>query len=159
MKVRYETVSRAGWQSAIGETRALQALAAPTPDEALVFLAEALTLAEPEGYVRTFVDLGEPMAALLQEATARGMATEYVRKLLAASAPLHPSPSALIETLSERELDVLRLLAEGQTNQEIAQALCVSVNTVKTHLKNVYGKLGVNTRREAAAKARKLGLL
>jgi ATP/maltotriose-dependent transcriptional regulator MalT len=68
-------------------------------------------------------------------------------------------PSSLVEPLSERELDVLHLLAERQTNQEIAQALCVSVNTVKTHLKNIYGKLGVNNRRQAAATATELDLL
>ena len=75
-------------------------------------------------------------------------------------APLHPRASAppLTEPLSDRELDVLRLLADGQTNREIAQTLCVSVNTVKTHLKNIYGKLGVSNRREAVAQAKDLGL-
>jgi len=195
LKVRYEMASRAGWQSAIGETRALQALAAPTPEEALAFLSEALALAEPEGYVRTFVDLGEPMRVQIAEwgmgngecgmgnaecglgrAQARRLGA-YVKTLLAAfegaggqgsggarvkevsTAPLHPSASALVEPLSERELDVVRLLAEGRTNQEIADALYVSVNTVKTHLSSIYGKLGVNARRQAIAQARTLGLL
>ena len=75
------------------------------------------------------------------------------------TAPLHPSASALVEPLSERALDVLRLLAEDRTNQEIAHALYVSVNTVKTHLRNIYGKLGVNARRQAIAQTRTLGLM
>ena len=109
------------------------------------------------------------MVVLLREAAARGIATGYVRKLLAAfdvwkhgrMGEKRPSPHtpALIEPLSDRELDVLHLLADGQTNQEIAQALCVSVNTIKTHLKNIYRKLGVNSRREATAKAKKQGLV
>lgn len=160
--------SQAGWQSVAIQARALQALATPDPDEAMAFLTEALALAEPEGYVRTFVDAGEPMAELLRQAASQGVAPEYVRKLLAAfegyrlPSALKPGPvqpETLIEPLSDRELDVLRLLAGGQTNQEMAQALCVSVNTVKTHLRNIYGKLGVHNRRETVAKAKELNLL
>jgi len=176
LEALYETAVGAGWQFGVVEVRALQALAAPTPAAALAFLADALTLAQPEGYVRTFVDKGEPMAALLREAASRGIAPDYVAKLLAAidaeeqrgrgaevqrlsPAPLHPSTPALVEPLSDRELKVLRLLTDGLTNQEIAQALFVSVNTVKTHLKNIYGKLGVHNRREATTQAKKLGLV
>jgi LuxR family maltose regulon positive regulatory protein len=159
----HETGVRAGWRYGVIEVRALQALAAPTPDEALAFLADGLALAQPEDYVRTFVDKGEPLAALLREAASQGIAPEYVRRLLAAFArpptPPHPRTQPLIEPLSDRELDVLHLLADGLTNQEIAQALCVSINTVKTHLKNVYGKLGVHNRHEAAAQAKGLGLV
>ena len=169
LEALYEMAVGAGWQFGVVEVRVLQALAAPTPTTALSFLADALTLAQPEGYVRTFVDKGEPMAALLREAASQGIATDYVDKLLAAFGvweyggmgvlPPLPHTQPLIEPLSDRELEVLQLLADGQTNHEIAQALCVSINTVKTHLKNIYGKLGVHNRREAAAKARELDLL
>jgi LuxR family maltose regulon positive regulatory protein len=154
---------RAGWQFGAVEVRALQALAAPTVDEALTLLSEALVLAEPEGYVRTFVDKGEPMADLLCQAAARGTAPAYAQRLLdafsRAPAPPRPAMQPLIEPLSDREIEVLHLLAQHRTNQEIAQALVISVNTVKTHLKNIYGKLGVHDRREAVAKARELELL
>jgi len=148
---------------------ALQALAAPHPDAAMVFLAEALVAAESMGLVRTYLDAGEPMAALLRDAQACGIAPEATRRLLAAfeaqgaPAPEPPGPTSIVlpygETLSERELEMLRGLADGLTNREIAQSLYLSVNTVKTHLRNLYGKLGVSTRRDAVATARKLGLL
>ena len=169
LEALHAMASHAGWRSTVTQARALQALATPDPDQAFTFLTEALARAEPEGYVRTFVDAGEPMAALLREAAARDVATEYVGKLLAAfrvseygrmgMEPPHPHAQPLLEPLSDRELDVLYLLTDGQTNREIAQALCVSINTVKTHLKNVYGKLGVSNRRQATAKAEELGLI
>jgi LuxR family maltose regulon positive regulatory protein len=165
LEALHAMASHAGWQSTATQARALQALATPDPDQAFTFLTEALTRAEPEGYVRTFVDAGEPMAALLREAAAGGVTPDYTAKLLAAfGAAEKPTPTPvvaqlLIEPLSDRELDVLYLLADGQTNREIAQALCVSVNTIKTHLKNIYGKLGVNNRRKAAAQAKELGLV
>jgi LuxR family maltose regulon positive regulatory protein len=159
----YDTAVRAGWQFGAIEVRALQALAAATPGEGLAVLAEALLLAEPEGYVRTFVDKGERMAELLRGAAERGLAPAYARGLLGAfarpPAPPRPVTQPLIEPLSDRELDVLHLLVEHKTNQEMAQTLVISVNTVKTHLKNIYGKLGVHSRQEAVAKARELNLL
>jgi LuxR family maltose regulon positive regulatory protein len=157
--------SHAGWQSTVTQARALQALAAPTPEQALAFITESLMRAEPENYVRTFVDAGDPMRAMLREAAGHGVVPNYVERLLATfDTPSRPAPASvvaqpLIEPLSDRELDVLRLLADGQTNREIAQALCLSVNTVKTHLKNIYGKLGTGNRREAAAEAKRLGLV
>ena len=153
----------AGWQFGAIEVRALQALAAPTTHEALTFLAAALALAEAEGYVRTFVDKGEPMAELLRQAVGRGLRPKYAVRLLEAFSRPAPPPrlatQPLIEPLSERELEALALLADYLTYQEIAQALFISVNTVKTHLKNVYGKLGVHGRREAVDRAKELGLL
>jgi LuxR family maltose regulon positive regulatory protein len=159
----YDAAVDAGWQFGVVEVRALQALAAATRDEALAFLADALALAGPEGYVRTFVDKGEPMADLLRQAAAQGTAPEYARRLLEAFSrtpiPVRPVTQPLVEPLSDREIEVLRLLVDHRTNQEIAQELFISVNTVKTHLKNIYGKLSVHGRQEAVAEARELGLL
>ncbi|MGD8753765.1 MAG: LuxR C-terminal-related transcriptional regulator [Anaerolineales bacterium] len=133
-------------------------------DEALDTLGRALALAEPEGYVRMFVDEGEPMARLLYEAATRGIAPKYVGQLLAAfpnvdSAKPKYLPTEMIEPLSARELEVLELIAEGLTNGEIAAQLHISLNTVKVHSSNIYGKLGVNSRTQAAAKARTLSIL
>ncbi len=133
-------------------------------DEALAALEPALELAEPEGHVRTFIDEGEPMARLLYEAAARGIAPEYAGRLLAAypdvvTAQPKGSPDDMIEPLTARELEVLGLIAEGRSNREIAAELYLSLNTVKVHCSNIYGKLGVKSRTQAAAKAKKLGIL
>jgi LuxR family maltose regulon positive regulatory protein len=132
-------------------------------DQAIVALARALTLAEPEGYVRTFVEQGKPMAALLQKAASQGIAPEYVRRLLAAfprpSAPPHPTTQSLIEPLSDRELEVLCLVVDGLSNREIAEQLVITIGTTKWHINNIYGKLGVSHRGQAIARARELGLV
>jgi LuxR family maltose regulon positive regulatory protein len=109
------------------------------------------------------------MARLLHEEAARGVAPDYAGRLLAVFPETEPLavglwkprdlPSEIIEPLSERELEVLQLIAEGLTNQEVATRLFLSLNTVKVHARNIYGKLGVNSRTQAAAKARALGLL
>jgi LuxR family maltose regulon positive regulatory protein len=158
------------------EIMSLQALAVQAQGDlapALAALARALALAAPEGYIRLFVDEGAPMAALLREAHARGIAPTYVAKLLAAfprtedrglrtesfHSVLSPQPSALIEPLSERELEVLRLIAGGHSNQAIADRLVVAVGTVKKHINNLYGKLDVQSRTQALVRARELKLL
>jgi LuxR family maltose regulon positive regulatory protein len=125
-------------------------------------LGRALTLAEPEGYVRVFLDEGPPMAALLQDAANRGIAPDYVRRLLTAS--VRPEDyagnhEALIEPLSDRELDVLRLLGTDLAGPEIARELVVSLSTVRSHTKSIYAKLGVNNRRAAVTRAEELDLL
>ena len=127
----------------------------------LACLERVVTLAEPEGYVRVFVDEGPPMASLLRAAAKQGIARNYVRRLLAAvSESEHDSPvkQALIEPLSERELDVLRLLGTDLDGPDIARELMVSLNTVRTHTKNIYAKLAVNNRRAAVRRAAELGL-
>jgi LuxR family maltose regulon positive regulatory protein len=136
-------------------------------EEALESLGQALQLAEPEGYQRTFVDEGEPMARLLYQAVSRGISPAYAGNLLKAitgeiqiSAKTNRTPPGdLIEPLSGRELEVLRLIAEGLTNQEIARRLYISLSTVKGHTTNIFAKLGVATRTQAVARARGLGIL
>jgi LuxR family maltose regulon positive regulatory protein len=131
-------------------------------DQALTPLERALSLAEPEGYVRTFIDEGAPMGELLRRAAAQGIRLNYVSALLAAlesDAKTEGAQGALIEPLSARELEVLRVLATGLSNKEIAETLFIAVGTVKQHLKSIYGKLQVHSRTEAAHRARDLGLL
>jgi LuxR family maltose regulon positive regulatory protein len=144
--------------------------------DALSPLGRALALAEPEGYLRTFLDGGPPMARLLYQVAERGIAVDYVGQLLAAfaaegqqvaaaakgPAPL-PSPRAdlvaLAEPLSDRELEVLGLIAEGLSNRDIAERLYISLSTVKSHTASIYGKLGVHSRTEAVARAHAWGIL
>ncbi len=164
------------------ETFVLQALvleAQKQTDQALTKLAQALSLAEPEGYVFTFVSEGQPMSTLLlkvlgakqkgQPALSHHISLTYIRKLLVAFSRVTTPQLAdridqetvqpLVETLSERELEVLQRIAAGMSNQEIAQEFVVSVGTIKTHINNLYGKLNVHSRTQAIARARELHLL
>ena len=164
---RSETEGRG---SIVVEALALLALAqwrrADLPG-ALTAIERALRLAEPEGYARTFVDLGMPITRLLREARSREVMPGYADKLLAALDPQQPSTGStpiirgrgLAEPLSEREQEVLRLIAAGLTNREIADTLVISPETVKKHSASIYGKLGVANRTEAAARGRQLNLL
>jgi LuxR family maltose regulon positive regulatory protein len=167
-----EAAEAGGRTTRVIEILLLQALACQAggdPNRVMAALERALTLAEPGGYVRIFVDEGPPMARLLYEALSRGIAPQYVQRLLAAfpiAEPEQPDPtrtqataSGLVEPLSERELEVLQLISEGLTNPEIASKLFLSLHTVKVHAHNIYGKLGVHNRTGAAARARALGLL
>jgi len=125
-------------------------------------IGAALGLAEPEGYVRRFVDEGPTMQGLLSHALHHGIAPTYAAKLLRAFGdgvePIEASGS-LGESLSDRERDVLRLLVGGRSGPEIAEALVVAPSTVKTHLKSIYGKLDVHSRDQAMVRARELKLL
>jgi len=128
----------------------------------LSFLDRAVTLAEPEGYVRVFADEGPPMASLLRAAAKQGTRRPYLGRLLAAAGGTeHHSAAeqALIEPLSERELDVLRLLGSELDGPAIARELMVSLNTMRTHTKNIYAKLAVTNRRAAVRRAAELNLL
>jgi len=160
---RYQAATQDHLQYAQIEIRTLQALAASDDRRALAFLADALTWAEPEGYVRTFVDRGPALAPLLHMAAQRGVTIDYIARLLAAlckpsTASVHPA-AFLIEPLSARELEVLRLAADGCSNQEIADTLILAVGTVKRHLNNIFGKLNVQNRTQCVARARELNLL
>lgn len=129
---------------------------------ALDSLRRALALGEPEGYVRTFVDEGVPMAALLDALAAQGGASAYVRRLRAAlpgAASPAPGQQPLLEPLSPRELEVLRLLGTDLDGPGIARTLFVSLNTVRTHMRHIYTKLGVNSRRAAVRRAAELDLV
>jgi LuxR family maltose regulon positive regulatory protein len=137
--------------------------------EAMESLANALTLAEPGGHVRAFLDVGPGMAGLLRQAVKRGISPSYAAGLLAefeasvpaaeVDVPQRPSSQPLIDPLSAREFEVLRLLAAGMTNPEIARELVIAVSTVRSHCKSIYGKLDVHRRWDAVERGRKLGLL
>ncbi|MFZ1396830.1 MAG: LuxR C-terminal-related transcriptional regulator [Candidatus Promineifilaceae bacterium] len=138
-------------------------------ETAVTHLQEALTLAQPGGLIRPFVDEGPALARLLYEALSRGIYPAYVNQLLAAftatDAPSTPASQTsaadaeLLDPLSDRELEVLQLIAEGLTNQEVANRLYLSLHTVKVHARNIFSKLGVKNRTQAVAKGRALGLL
>jgi LuxR family transcriptional regulator, maltose regulon positive regulatory protein len=131
---------------------------------ALLPLERALRLAEPEEYIRTFVDEGPAMAALLEGAAKHGITPGYVRQLLASCrAPKGRVPAeqgfTKVEPLSERELEVLRLLATDLDGPDIARELTVSLSTMRTHTRSIFNKLGVSSRRAAARRADELDLL
>jgi LuxR family maltose regulon positive regulatory protein len=127
-------------------------------------LEQALDLAGPEGYVRTFVDYGPPMQQLLKQAAAYRIAPGYVARLLTVFSeeelPSRASvPQPLIEPLTEREMAILRLMAAGLSHREIAEELYLSVNTIKWHSTHIYSKLGVHKRADAVDLAQKSGIL
>jgi LuxR family maltose regulon positive regulatory protein len=160
-----------GRMGSVIEILVLQALAHEAQGDipaALVPLERALALAEPEAFIRIFVDEGRPMGRLLSEAAARGMMPDYTARLLAVfeaeerkgEVESHlPPAQSLTEPLSQRELEVLRLIAQGLSNREISERLFLAVITVKGHNRNIFRKLQVRRRTEALARARELGLL
>ncbi len=157
-----------GYQADLLQVWVLQALALQADnrtEEAARALAEALALAEPGGLMRTFLDEGQPMATLLRTVLSKRPAspTAFVHQLLAGFQETAESPGPvaqpLLEPLSQRELEVLGLIAAGLSNQEIADQTYVALSTVKWHIRNIYGKLGVKSRTQAIARAQELNLL
>ena len=134
-------------------------------DRALSLLEEGIRMTKPDGFLRIFVDEGPQIANLLYSLISEDKNTEYIQNVLAAF-PVEQSSKKLsevegewIEPLSEREIEVLQLIAEGMTNQEVGSLLFLSLNTVKVHTRNIYSKLNVSNRTQAVTKARALGLL
>jgi LuxR family maltose regulon positive regulatory protein len=155
-----------GRTGSVIEILVLQALAHPMRGDlraGLALLQRAVTLAETEGYVRIFVDEGAPMQALLRHAVRTGGPASYAQRLVSAfDSRVHPESApagqvatglaALAEPLTARELQIMRLVAEGLRNQEIADHLVISLATVKRHIANSFGKLGVDNRTAAVAR-------
>jgi LuxR family maltose regulon positive regulatory protein len=160
-----------GWQDERLRVVVLQAVALYAQrktDKAWQVLAEALTLAKPGGFIRIFVDEGLPMANLLSEAAADGMIPDYMDTLLtvfqaqkrtSGDKPYRSPAQSLIDPLSQRELEVLRLIAQGLSNREISQRLFLALSTVKGHNRMIFDKLQVQRRTEAIACAHALGLI
>jgi LuxR family maltose regulon positive regulatory protein len=158
-----------GMQAVLIEALTLEAMRSAAGGEetaALAALTEALWLGESEGFVRRFVDVGPPLDRLLRLAGSHGLAGTYVKRLLRAFTRLSERSTGqsqaeqpLLDPLSERELEVLRLIAEGLSNREIAGRLHITVATVKSHANHIFSKLAVRSRTEAAARARDLSLL
>ncbi len=154
-----------GRGGSVVEILVLQALAHQARGDlpvALRVLHRAVSLAQPEGFVRLFADEGPPMADLLKSSARRTGPSGYVRRLLASTTRVQDRPAAqtgLVDPLSDRELEVLRLLTTDLDGPDIARALSVSLNTMRTHTKNIYTKLGVTNRRAAVRRAQDLNLL
>jgi LuxR family maltose regulon positive regulatory protein len=145
-----------------------QAMAAATPTEAMLFLSDALTRGQAEGFIRTFVDEGKLLAHLLRKAVSQGITSDYARKLLgiieaeereSAARAAYLSHRKTPSVLSEREMDILRLLEVGLSNQQISQRLVITLATVKTHVHNICRKLNASTRTKAIFRARELKLI
>jgi LuxR family maltose regulon positive regulatory protein len=165
-------VEAKGWTDEQLKVMVLQAVALHMhgdKDQAVHLLCDALALAAPGGFIRLFVDEGTPMAHLLSEVEAQGMMPDYVGKLLAIlkadaqkrahTSSLPPPAQRMFEPLSPRELEVLHLMAAGLSNQEMCERLFLALSTVKGHNRTIFGKLGVQRRTEAVARARELGLV
>ncbi len=156
------------WKSWLITVRVAQALAASEQEEALPFLAEALRAGEPEGWIRSFVDWGPRLVPLLRRAVYQEICPDYASKLLTIIEAEHrrgaeggrsPRSSPAYAVLTGRELEVLRLVAAGLSNRQIAARLFISLGTVKVHLHNISEKLNATSRTGAVARARELRLL
>jgi LuxR family maltose regulon positive regulatory protein len=157
-----DTAGRAGLVIEILILKALSHQGKKDSERALKALERALSLARPEGYVRILLDEGEPMTRLLCQAQSRKVGTGYEAELLSTigttSGMTQPSMQLLVEPLTTRELEVLKLIEAGASNQEISEKLVISIPTVKRHISNIYAKLGVTSRTQAIAIGKELRL-
>jgi LuxR family maltose regulon positive regulatory protein len=157
-----QIAERNDWGYGLLATRVLQALAAASTGSGIEFMGQALNYGAQEDFTRTFTEAGKALVPLLQEAAQRGLQPEYVGRILESlriEPRTVPEVSELVEALSERELEVLRLVAAGLSNRQIAKKLVLSLGTVKTHVHNIYGKLEVSNRVQAIERAREIGLI
>lgn len=163
----HQQMEEKSWRDEILKTMVLQAVAnyqSRDTQAGITAISEALELSEPERCIRIFLDEGEPMMKLLSDALARGIMPEFVRRIMTAFHTQHKSPQTrsmqpLVEPLSERELEILALIAEGLSNREVGERLYLALSTVKGHNRNIFDKLQVKRRTEAVARARELGLI
>lgn len=158
----YEQASAAGWIYALHAVRVLQSLAEEDPVRAVDHLAPAIRDAQSQGFRRVFLSEGLGILKILKEIARRGICPAYVGTLLAAGEPhvdSMPEMAELVEPLTDRELEVLRLLGAGLSNRQIAEQLVVSLGTAKSHIHHIFGKLEVSSRAQASARARELGLI
>ena len=169
LKGLYERANTAGAEGIVILIRVCQTMAAGTPSEALAFLSDALKLGEPEGFIRTFVDEGRLVAPVLREAVAAGITPQYCARLLKIIEQEERQRRERVEgvasslpsssLLSSRELEIMRLVADGLSNGQIAERLIISMGTAKTHVHNIFEKLGAKDRLDAVTKARDMGLV
>jgi LuxR family maltose regulon positive regulatory protein len=172
--ILHEQAEAKGWEDERLKVMVLQAVALHVhgeKDEAIQLLLAALALAEPSNFIRIFIDEGKAMVTLLTEAASHGIMTDNISKLLAVFAAEeqesedrsdpHQAPHAqpLLDPLSEREIKILQLITQGFSNREISEQLFLALDTVKGYNHRIYGKLQVQRRTEAVARARELGLL
>jgi LuxR family maltose regulon positive regulatory protein len=157
-----EAADRAGWVYGSIAVRILQALAAEDQESGIRFLSEAVKRSHQESFLRIFADYGQVLAPMLTEAARRGIKPEYIGRILSTireETGRDDSASAIVEQLSDRELEVLRLVAAGLSNREIASKLYLSPGTVKTHVHNICCKLGVTNRTQAVVRAKNMNLI
>jgi LuxR family maltose regulon positive regulatory protein len=169
LQALHERAVGADAQGLVIGIRIYQALAAPSPDEALIFLTEALTLGRPEGWIRRFADEGRLLSPLLRRALSQGITPEYTAELLRiieveelqrTIGKAEPEfSSATASLLTKRETEVLRLVAEGLSNDQIANKLSISLSTAKTHVHHLFDKLGAKDRLHTIARAKELKLI
>ena len=166
LQAEYEQFHKEGYQYLEMGVRLHQSLLSSNPEEAVSFLAEVLVMAKPEGNIRILTDFGLPIVPLLRRAIAAGIEPDYARKILRTIESEDRQrkmrkgeiPST-ISLLSEREMEVLRLVADGLTNQQIAERLVISLNTAKSHVYHIFDKLEAKDRLQAVNRARELKLI